>query len=342
MSTQKITSKSGGAKSARRSSRAVSIDSVRSLDSLSSRAEDELLRSDEETLQQITIDQSELTAQLEPKANGNKPDSGKIKKKQEPKQQNDNNDPVMKLLLDIQKKQFTKQDSKALKNSLDGKFAAIETELGSTNGRVDCIETRMRNLETKVESAQYERELQKQQLLKNNLSIFGCPKLENENIRATAVKILNAFGCDFNNNDFAAVYRLDGKSPKFSTIIVKMHDFGKKLMALNSKAKKPVKLNDIAATTSSQVNSQIYINNHVTPFFGRLLAAGRQATKDEIIHSCWIGASGCLIKMKEDSKPLNIRSMDEIAAIRSSAKPNNKRAKPDDSSPQNQNIKKSK
>ena len=106
-----------------------------------------------------------------------------------------------------------------------------------------------------------------------------------------------------------------------------------------------MKLSDIIDARSQQVNAQIYLNNHVTPFFGRLLAAGRQATKDEIIHSCWIGTSGCLIKVKENDKPLNVRSIDDINALRDRAgkKQSNKRTQPDElTSPQNQNTKKNK
>lgn len=242
------------------------------------------------------------------------------------------NESMMKILMDIKTNQFTKQDSKSLKKSIDAKFEAVSTELGAHSSRFADIEERMSQYETKIASAQYDRELHKQQQLKCNISIFGYPKLEKENLKETAIKIFKAFNCDFTACDFAAVYRTEGRSSKFSSIVVKFHDFNKKLMALNSKAKKPVKLNDITGGTTNNINSQIYLNNHVTPFFGRLLAAGRQATKDEVIHSCWIGATGCLIKAKEDSKPVNVRSLDDFETLRAqmNTKSNTKRNKPDD------------
>lgn len=325
----------GGPKSSktnqkRRNKRANSMDSCRSVSTIASSAESTLLRSDgEETLQSTANGVAKL---------------GKAKNfTAKPKQQANQDDPVIKLLMDLKKNQFTKQDSQSLQKSFEDKFAAVGSELKAHNSRFVDIEERLSQFERGMASASYERELQKQQQLKQNISIFGCPKLDGENVKSTALQVFKAFGCDFNVNDFAAVYRTDGKSPKFSSIIVKFNDFNKKLTALNSKAKKPVKVSDVVGATANQTNVQIYLNNHVTPFFGRLLAAGRQATKDEIIHSCWIGATGCLIKMKEDSKPTNIRSMDDFDMLRARAgsTEKKKRNKPDDpSSPTDSNPKK--
>lgn len=260
-------------------------------------------------------------------------------------QQTERNDPIMKLLKDIKKNQFTKKDSQELKKSIDDKFTAVSSELNAHNARFVGIEERLSQFESKITTATYDKELQKQQQLKNNISIFGYPRQADEDVKKTALAIFRAFNCNFTEIDFTAVYRTEGKSPKFSSIIVKFAVFEKKLLALNAKAKKPIKLSDIMGATANQVNAQIYLNNHVTPFFSRLLATGRQATKDGIIHSCFIGTNGCLIKLKEGSKSISIRSLKDFDGLRTKLDINatNKRNKPDEpTSPQDSRPKKTK
>ena len=145
---------------------------------------------------------------------------------------------ILDLLRDIKKNQFTKKDSAMLKKSFDDKFTAVHKEVNAHSSQLADIEERLSQFESKMASASYDRELQKQHQLKHNISIFGCPKSNGENVRAMALTIFKAFGCEFEATDFVAVYRTEGKSPKFSSIIVKFTDYNKKLLALNSKAKK--------------------------------------------------------------------------------------------------------
>lgn len=161
--------------------------------------------------------------------------------------------------MDLKKNQFTKLDSQSFQKSIEDKFTAAGSELNAHNIRFVDIEERLSQVETKMASATYDRELQKQQQLKQNISIFVYPKMDGENVKNTALQVFKAFGCVFNDSDLAAVYRTDGRSPKFSSIIVKFNDFNKKLIALNYKAKKPVKLSDVIGATTNQANGQIYL-----------------------------------------------------------------------------------
>lgn len=113
------------------------------------------------------------------------------------------------------------------------------------------------------------------------------------------------------------------------------------MAALTAKADKKVKVSDICA--SNQSDSLIYLNNHTTPFFGRLLGAGRSAIKDGIIHSCWIGSSGCLVKVTEQGKPTTVRSLNDFDALRNQYGKSDgrtaKRGKPDHDSPKEDKTK---
>lgn len=315
------------------------MDSNRSFSSINTEAENTMLDSGDDLI--LTDKVEQLASQLDNamEVDGTKKKQRRVNKTNVNKSvavPTDSSGDVLSILLDMKKTQFTKKEGVALGKSLDVKFVAINTELKAHSGRFVEIEDRMANFETKLENATYERELTKQQSLKQNISIFGCPKKENEVIIEVALRIFKAFGKDFEQSDFEAVYRTAGKRPNFSTIIVKFVNFEKKLAALNNKGMSSVKLCDIFGDQSS--TTQIYLNNHVTPFFGRLLAAGRQAMKDQIIHSCWIGATGCLIKTQENGKAVCIRSIEAFDSLRvnagtsssSTAAANPKRTKPDD------------
>lgn len=330
--------------------RSSTIDSRRSIDSV---AENELLNSDDDDV----IGKLEVISEKLDVSNGqmdideslkiqstNSVGSGKKAITKPSEAINNVENQMLKMLSNLNKNQFTKKDGESLKKSVDLRFNAINTELKSHAGQLSEIDDRMAQFDKKLASATYNNELQKQQALKNNISIYGYPKEDNENIVEAALKVFAAFGVTFSQIDFASVYRTAIKRPKFSAIIVKFKDFGKKLSILNSKSNKTVKLSDINGNNDS--NMQLYLNNHVTPFFGGLLAAGRQAIKDEIIHSCWIGATGCMVKLAEGGQPINVRSLDDFDTLRTKAgKPappkNKKRGRPDsNTSPVGKNAKK--
>lgn len=218
---------------------------------------------------------------------------------------------IVSILNDLKEQQLTKNDLATFSSTFGVQLDSINSELTAHNDRFikleekildfeskvvtsDAIENRLSKFEDKMESATYDKELTKQQQLKNNISIFGIPSNENEDVKSITLKTFEAFGCNFKDDDITSVYRSSSRSTKTksNSIIVKFNDFDKKLEALNSKTKTPVVLNDVITCESQHQNTPIFLNNHVTPFFGRLLAAGRQATKEKRIHSCWIGASG--------------------------------------------------
>lgn len=269
------------------------------------------------------------------------------KPKKSTQAQNSTDDPkhnqLLSILTNIQEQNNgTNMQIVSLKNEMKNKFAAIDAELGVNKQSFKNIENKLKVMEKKVDTATYDKELTKQQQIKNNISIFGFPKADDENVVNIAICVLKAFGCNFDQNDFNGVYRTVGKSAQFSTIVVKFKEFAKKMSALEVKAKKPVTLGDITNCDDIQRNKPIFINNHVTPYFARLLAVGRQGVKSKSIHSCWIGSTGCLVKKTEDGKSINVQSMAEMARLTDDKNltTSHKRSKPDSTSPNQSTSKK--
>lgn len=222
----------------------------------------------------------------------------------------------------------TKNELSSVKNSIAGKFKEVDCQLESHSVKIKSIEKKISSIQTNLDVDKYDRELDKQQKLKNNVVIFGVPKAEGENVNGTALIVFKAFECKFTSTDLAMVYRSGSNS---STIIVKFADFKNKLLALEAKTKKPITLNDVAKCDGQQGDRPIFINNHVTPYFAKILSIGRDAAKSKIIQSCWMGSTGCLVKINDDDQPKIVRSAAEMNTILSSkgAIKSKKRSKPD-------------
>lgn len=252
-----------------------------------------------------------------------------------------NQNQIMSMLMGIKKDQFTKSEFSKFDRKLDNKFKAVDKELATHITQFIEMDSRVSVVEQAMADAAYEKELNKQMALKNNISIFGVPMKSGELVSAIALEVLNAFDCKLDANSISNAYRSVGRDNKFPSIIIKFNSFETKLKALN--AKKQVTLNDVPSFKSDKSKEPIYINNHATPYFGRILALGRRAVKEKRIHSCWIGANGCLIKLAENDKPQCVKSCAMLVELSSNLTDmtKKKRSKPDDhSSPIEVNSKK--
>lgn len=106
---------------------------------------------------------------------------------------------------------------------------------------------------------------------------------------------------------------------------------------MDNKTKNTLKVGDIITCSNKIADNAIFINNHVTPYFGKLLHEGRKAIKNGDIHSCWLNSFGCQLKIETGSTQRNYRSIDELNKLISEAKVNksnqSKRSAPDERSP---------
>lgn len=111
-------------------------------------------------------------------------------------------------------------------------------------------------------------ELNKQAVLKNNLSICGIPFAEGENLIEILFIIARLIGVNCQQQDLQSVYRTKNKI----YIIAKFVNFETKVAFLENKLKRKVMLIDIYGVMASDdaQDTQVFINNHLTPHFGRL------------------------------------------------------------------------
>lgn len=199
-----------------------------------------------------------------------------------------NND-MMSLLKEIrysQSTQCTKDDLHNYSQTINKKFTAMDQSVSSNSASINTMNSRIKSIESSLASNKYENEITKQNVLFRNLSIMGIPAAENENLKSIALSIFSLVGCQLTDADIFGCYRIR-KGNSFSTIfIVKLNDVAVKHQIMKSKMSKEVRLNDVIPN-SSNGSQYIFINNHVTPFFGKLLAEGRKAVKEKKVHSVW-------------------------------------------------------
>lgn len=217
-------------------------------------------------------------------------------------------------------KQFQRIDKEiANQNSVS---ASNVSELNDIRGKID-------DFANKSEMLSYSVELNKQQNIKNNITIAGVPYTEEENLNALALAACKHVGANVSSEDIHSSYRL-----KFgSMFVVKFVNFETKAAVMELKANKSIMLEDIigASSLSSNENRAVYINTHLIPFFGHILSHGRRSVKEKLIHSCWMSNNGVVVKCKADSKETIVKSVSQLNELcgksnitESSAKTKNK------------------
>lgn len=228
---------------------------------------------------------------------------------QKPTSQPSNLD-LMKFMEKMRSDLCTKNDLKELKTAVTSDIQAIDSKVNATKMDLDGLNRRLNEIEANNQLSTYRQELNKQKQLQHNISIMGIPAINGEVLKDIVCNILTTIECASAN--VAATYRTKGKNPM---IVVKLEDYNSKSAILKAKAMKTVRLKDVIVNQCADGNNIVYINNHVTPYFGKLLQEGRQAMKDKKIHSCWLASSGCMLRLKEDSQPLGYRTPSELSKL---------------------------
>lgn len=271
----------------------------------------DLLASEDETaLEKIDLISSKLEEKsktTKPKQTSTKP--GKTTKQRTTSSGQRSSEQHLELVTILQQIQKQGDDTKTELKAVTGKISKIDGKVGENSGKIAAVEKSLAKMKKELDSTRFNHEITKQSALRENVVIFGVPNTQGEDVNKTAILVFKAFGCSFDVSSFRAVYRTRAAN----TIIVKFADFQLKLKALE--AKKRVALGDVANCAEELRNRPIFINNHVTPYFAKILSLGRDAVRKDTIHSCWMGTAGCLAKEKEDSEPVVIRSLDEMKAF---------------------------
>lgn len=222
---------------------------------------------------------------------------------------------LLQYLKQMDKRQCTKSDLKAINDTLTKNIGKVETKANVNELAIDELKQRLTHIEAQQASAHYDNELSKQKQLRNNISIMGLPHIRDEITAEVASDVFAHLNCKIVSKNIEYAYRTKASKENPGIIIVRLKNYEHKMEILDAKAKKTVKVRDVATCEGPIGNQYIYVNNHVTPFFGKLLFDGRQAIKNGNAFSCWFTSAGCNIKFNEDGKSYIYKSTAEMNAL---------------------------
>lgn len=230
--------------------------------------------------------------------------------------ENPSNKDLMDVLLNFQSKMIA-TDAKLSKHithtasefeRIGNEIATHESVTASNVCDISEIKGKVNAFGTKADLLAYTVELNKQQTIKNNVTISGIPYTAEENLNELALNVFKHIGANVNAEDINASYRL-----KYgSMFVVKFVNFETKAAVMESKSNKSIPLAEIIGASMSSADGIVYINTHLIPFFGRLLSHGRRAVKEKLVHSCWMTNNGVVVKCKPESKEISIQSISQL------------------------------
>lgn len=184
----------------------------------------------------------------------------------------------------------------------------IEQSITGIKKEVDNLKDESENNKKKVTDLEKNIEILKQDKLKNNVKISGIPEM---NIDPTTLvyNICNILDIELTDDDFVAY-----KTKTVNFVIIQFESYRKKSLFLRKMfEKKNLMSEEIFNDIKS--NNQIYACDQLTPYFGKLYHAARQAKKDGKIHSASSRGGKIRIKITENSPFQFVFSDHEITQL---------------------------
>lgn len=229
------------------------------------------------------------------------------------------NGDLMNVLINIQKETSgTNKKLESYISSTDKKLDDVNKTIAKNNTEISTLAKKVKSCEDLTVAVNFSYELQKQKNLKNNISISGVPITDEENLTNIIDAIFAFYKVEISKSELQSVYRVKGSR---NLIIVRFASFVSKEKLMLAKMEKVIKLSDILSSVSSSsnidLNQVIYMNNHTTPFFGKLLHQGRLLVRDGKLAASWITSNGFYVKFEENGTPIEIKCSDQLKQLTS-------------------------
>ncbi|XP_039297926.1 uncharacterized protein LOC120354626 [Nilaparvata lugens] len=209
-----------------------------------------------------------------------------------------------------------RQEVESLRKDITSKLDTLTTITDGIKTRLDDLASEQNKLKLKcddlekknTETANHVRSLQQeiislhQRSRIDNLEIVGIPETTGENLINVLERLSKPLKLNFKEEDVSVVHRVPTKKGDTS-IIVKFTSRRKKAAWLAAaKLKKGIKLKEIC---NSPTDNQVYINEHLSPFFKRLFGKAKELRNKKKLMFVWI--KDCKIFVKESKKSRTTR-----------------------------------
>lgn len=220
----------------------------------------------------------------------------------------------MRDLFEMMQQCANKNDIQDIKIQISAQKEESAVKIAAVNVRIDDVVSVSESNTERIEQLEAKFEVLKQDQLKNNICISGvpCETVEQTNTAEITIAIAKTLGVTIERNHFTS-YPVAGN--KF--IIVIMHNNKHKQTLLNKiRVRKSLMVQEVLDVVS---NSQIYLNDHLTPYFNRLYMIARKAKKEGNLASASSYGGKIRARKSLDDAPMVITSEKQLLKLMSSA-----------------------
>lgn len=183
--------------------------------------------------------------------------------------------PTMLDLFNLIAKCATKEDIGDISSRINIHVRETNEKMQNINTNLEVVAMQASDNSDRIEMLEANIEQLKQDQLKNNLCISGVPPglINGDNTSDIVIKIASKLNVEITRNQFSSYAVANNKF-----IIVRFYNIKYKQMMQNKiRVKRSLMVEEIFTNTS---NSQIYLNDHLTPYWNKLYLMARTAKKD--------------------------------------------------------------
>lgn len=184
-------------------------------------------------------------------------------------------EPTLLDLFNMMQNISTKEDINDIKTRIDEYKADTIEKFNQIDQKVNVVSSITNENADNIELLQIKVEELKQDQLKSNICVSGVPTnlIQNDNTADLIIAIAKKLDVDINQNQFTSYSCASNKFIIISFFMLKH----KQLLLRKIRVKKSLMVEEVFGVQS---NSQIYLNDHLTPYFNHLYLLARRAKKD--------------------------------------------------------------
>lgn len=219
-------------------------------------------------------------------------------------------EPTLGELYNLMKHAATKEDIIDIKQQIVTYTNDTNAKLSTMDNKVEQVISKNAINTGKIEYLVDQLELLKQDRLKNNICISGVPTdiISANNTSDPVIAIAKKLGVDINNSHFSSHAVANNKF-----IIVSFYNLRHKQSIINKiRVKRSLMVEEVFKHDS---NSQIYLNDHLTPFYNKLYLIARNAKKDGKLVSAMSYGGKIRVRKNINDAPILITNESQLMNI---------------------------
>lgn len=198
---------------------------------------------------------------------------------------------------------------------LKTQFADVKKSSAVACESVDALKTENERLSEELTRVKVEVQDLQQHTRKNNILVSGVPSSNKEDILAVLADIARVLNVNFHPADISAAHRLQGKRGDarppsivvcFTSRLVKTHWLAAR------REKGSLSARDLRHFFP---DSQIYLNEHLTPETRAIFNAARGLRKDRKLLSVWTSDCRVMAKASVEQRPFRVMDLEHVARL---------------------------